>query len=201
MPKTSSTTKTASRTAAKTATQAAASTAPLTPQQRAERIKLCCFDVDGSLTDGRLFFDAEGSESKAFHAHDGQGLRLLEDNGITVALITARNSKAAVARGRELGLKHVFVGVKDKLACVEHLARTLQLELEQVAFFGDDLPDLRAFSAVGLSAAPANAHAWVQPHVHWLSGLDGGKGAARSFCDLILEARGLKEKILAGLLP
>lgn len=164
--------------------------------KRAARIKLCCFDVDGSLTDGRLFIDAEGNETKAFHVHDGLGLRLLEENGIAVALVTARKSKAAVARGRELGLKHVFVSVKDKLACVRHLCKTLGLEMEEVAFFGDDLPDLAALLAVGLAAIPANAHAWVQPHAHWISPLRAGEGAARSFCDFLLENQGLKEKIL-----
>ena len=174
---------------------------PSTPTTRAARVKLCCFDVDGSLTDGRLSLDANGLEHKAFHVHDGQGLRLLEDNGITVALVTARNSQAAVARGFELGLQHVYIGVKDKLACVSHLAKTLELDLDEVAFFGDDLPDLRVFASVGLAAAPANAHPWVLPHAHWTSPLAGGAGAARSFCDFVLEAKGLKDKIIAGFLP
>ncbi len=206
------TAKTPAKTAAKTPSKAATAptkaaaktpakaTAATTPAARAARLKLCCFDVDGSLTDGRLFLDANGLEHKAFHVHDGQGLRLLEDNGITVALVTARNSQAAVARGIELGLQHVYIGVKDKLACVTHLARTLEIDLDEVAFFGDDLPDLRVFAAVGLAAAPANAHPWVLPHAHWTSPLAGGVGAARSFCDFVLEAKGLKDKIVAGFL-
>lgn len=168
--------------------------------ERAAAIRLCCFDVDGSLTDGRLYIDADGRETKAFHVHDGQGLRLLQDNGITVAFVTARRSKAVAARARELGLKHAFVGVKDKLACVRHLVEELGLDLGQVAFFGDDLPDLRVFKSVGLAAAPANAHAWVKPHVHWLGQREGGNGAAREFCDFILESQGLRGKILEGLL-
>lgn len=201
----SPTAKPSAKATAKTTTRPSAKSdakkTPATLHERAAGVKLCCFDVDGSLTDGRLFLDAEGREMKAFHVHDGQGLRLLEDNGITVAFITARNSQAAVARGRELGIKHVFIGVKDKLACVTHLARELELDLAQVAFFGDDLPDLRAFALVGLAAAPANAHPWILPHAHWLSPLNGGSGAARSFCDLILEAHGLRETIVAGFLP
>jgi 3-deoxy-D-manno-octulosonate 8-phosphate phosphatase (KDO 8-P phosphatase) len=174
---------------------------PASAGERASAIRLCCFDVDGSLTDGRLVLDTEGGEGKAFHVHDGLGLRLLEDNGIVVALVTARDSRAAVARGRELGLRNVFVGVKDKLACVRHLAGQLGLELHQVAFFGDDLPDLRAFVAVGLAAGPADTHPWVRGHVHWLGTREGGRGAAREFCDFILEAQGLRQRILDGLLP
>lgn len=186
-------------TAKKATSKAAKPASHASPLERAARVKLCCFDVDGTLTDGRLWLDAEGRETKAFHVHDGQGLRLLQDYGITVALISARKSPSTVARGRELKLTHVYTAVKDKLACVRHLCQTLGITMEQVAFMGDDLADFRAMAGVGLAAAPANAHDWLKPQAHWFSPQAGGEGAARALCDLILDAQGLKEKILAGL--
>lgn len=164
---------------------------------RAARIRLAAFDVDGSLTDGRIWLDAEGRESKAFHVHDGHGLKLLQEHGITVALITARHSEAARARGRELGLQHVFVGVSDKRGCLLQLCGELGIAADEVAYLGDDLPDLPAFAVVGLAVAPANGHAWVRERAHFVTGKCGGAGAARELCDLILEARGLTAAVLA----
>ena len=164
--------------------------------ERAARVRLACFDVDGTLTDGRLFYDAEGRESKAFHVLDGQGLRLLEDHGIAVALVTARRGAALQARARDLRLERVHAGVKDKAACLRQLCEELGLGLDEVAHMGDDLPDLPALMLAGLSAAPANAHPWVAERVHWRSRANGGHGAARELCDLILEARGLRAAVL-----
>ncbi|KFN45107.1 KdsC family phosphatase [Arenimonas oryziterrae] len=165
--------------------------------QRAAQIRLCCFDVDGTLTDGRLWFDAAGEDMKAFHVHDGQGLRLLEDHGIAVALITARDSAVARRRAQDLRLSHVFTGVKDKRACLQTLAERLGVAREEIAYLGDDLPDLSAFAHVGLAAAPADAHPWVRERAHWVTAQAGGAGAARALCDLVLEARGLKATVLA----
>ena len=165
-------------------------------RQRATRIKLACFDVDGTLTDGRLFFDEQGRESKAFHVLDGQGLVLLRRCGIEVALITARNSLVAQARGRDLGVQ-TFIHAKDKLAQVQQLCAQMQISLEQVAFMGDDLPDLATLRGVGLAIAPANAHHWVLPAVHWVTPRDAGHGAARDACDLLLQAQDKVEAILA----
>jgi 3-deoxy-D-manno-octulosonate 8-phosphate phosphatase (KDO 8-P phosphatase) len=173
---------------------------PEAVRSRAQRIRLAAFDVDGSLTDGRLWFDTAGNETKAFHVLDGQGLCLLESQGIPVALITARDSAAAQARARELGLSHIFVGVKDKLACLTALCERLGIELDEVAYLGDDLPDLAVLEQVGLAAVPANAHAWVRRYAHWLTPERGGDGAARALCDLILEAQGLREAVLAHFL-
>lgn len=166
-------------------------------QARAAGIRLAVFDVDGSLTDGRLWFDATGGESKAFHVQDGLGLRLLEDHGIAVALITARESAAVLARARDLRLEHVFTGVADKRDCLQSLCRQLGISLSEVAYLGDDLPDLAAFPLVGLSATPADGHAWVRERAHWVSQCNGGFGAARELCDLILNARGLKDAALS----
>ena len=166
-------------------------------RQRAARIKLACFDVDGTLTDGRLFFDEQGRESKAFHVLDGQGLVLLRRCGIEVALITARNSLVAEARGRDLGVQ-TFIHAKDKLAQVQQLCAQMQITLEQVAFMGDDLPDLTVLREVGLAVAPANAHHWVTGSVHWQTRLRGGEGAARELCDLLLDTQGHTGRLLAG---
>lgn len=165
--------------------------------ERAARVRLAAFDVDGVLTDGSLVVAANGDESKRFHVHDGLGLKLLQLHGVEVALITARESRAVEARARELGLRHVFQGQGDKLGCLEQLCRSLSLALEQVAYAGDDLPDLAAMQRVGLAIAVANAHPWVREHAHWRTRLCGGAGAAREVCDLILVAQRKAAQIIA----
>lgn len=167
----------------------------------AARIRLACFDVDGSLTDGRLIYLPHGGEAKAFHVHDGLGLRLLEECGIQVALVTARQVAVVDLRADDLKLSAVCQGVKDKAAAVRRLADERGLALDQVAFFGDDLPDLPALRLVGLAAGPADAHPWVRPYLHWQSPLPGGRGAARAFCDLILDAQQRRESILQRFAP
>lgn len=173
-------------------------TIPADIVERASRVRLACFDVDGTLTDGRLWFGARGEETKAFHIHDGLGLRLLEDHGIAVALVTARDSAAARKRAEDLRLSHVLTGARDKRAAVLGLCAERGLDPAEVAFMGDDLLDLPAFGLVGLAVAPADAHAWTRERAHWVSPARGGDGAARALCDLILEARGLRAAILAG---
>lgn len=169
---------------------------PADIRQRAARVRLACFDVDGTLTDGRLFFDSEGVELKAFHVHDGQGLVLLRKAGIAVAFVTARASAIAEQRAAELGLE-AHTGVKDKLVCVQQIAARLGIGMDEIAFMGDDLPDLRVMSQVGFAVAPTNAHAWVRERVHWRTSARAGHGAAREFCDLVLAAQGHAETLLA----
>ena len=163
---------------------------------RAAKIRLACFDVDGTLTDGRLYFDADGRESKAFHVLDGQGLVLLRKSGIEVALVTARDSASAAHRARDLGVRG-HVGVHDKLGTVQALATELGIALEHVAFMGDDLPDLGVMRAVGFAVAPANAHPWTREHAHWCTTARGGEGAARQLCDLLLVAQGRVDALLS----
>ncbi|WP_454831990.1 KdsC family phosphatase [Pseudoxanthomonas wuyuanensis] len=167
---------------------------------RAARIRLACFDVDGTLTDGRLYFDSDGRELKAFHVLDGQGLVLLRRCGIAVTLITARQGRVAELRAAELGVA-IQSGVKDKLAAVNALCAGMGIGLDQAAFIGDDLPDLPAFKAVGLAVAPANAHPWTAQHAHWQTRARGGEGAAREVCDLLLTVQGHLPAILEGKLP
>ena len=165
-------------------------------RERAARVRLAAFDVDGTLTDGRLWFDGDGRESKAYHIHDGLGLKLLQDQGIAVAFITARESPSARARARDLGITHVYTGVKDKRATLASLSAELGLGMDECAYMGDDLADLCLFDQVGLAVAPSNVHDWLLGHVHWITPARGGGGAARALCDLILEARGEREALM-----
>lgn len=166
---------------------------------RARRIRLACFDVDGTLTDGRLVYDSTGAESKAFHVHDGQGLVLLRRAGIDVALVTARTSPVVERRAAELGVL-ACMGIGDKLGCVERLATARGIDLAAVAFMGDDLPDLKVMRRVGLAACPADAHPWTAREAGWTAKHPGGAGAVRELCDVLLEAQGHVAALLASLL-
>lgn len=163
---------------------------------KAANIRLACFDVDGTLTDGRLFLDSEGREMKAFHVHDGQGLVLLRQAGIEVALITARVSPVAVHRANELKVR-IHIGVKDKLACVRELCAELDIGLDAVSFMGDDLPDLAAMRAVGLSVAPVDAHAFTGAQAQIRTQARAGHGAVRELCDLLMAAQGSFDEPIA----
>nr|QMS48065.1 3-deoxy-D-manno-octulosonate 8-phosphate phosphatase [uncultured bacterium] len=163
---------------------------------RAAKVRLACFDVDGTLTDGRLLLDVDGRESKAFHVRDGQGLALLRRAGVAIAFVTARPGDAAARRAAELGVES-HAEVKDKLGFVRDLAQARGLGMDAVAFMGDDLADVPVMRESGFAAAPADAHPWALQHAHWHSLARGGEGAARELCDLLLAAQGR----LAALLP
>ncbi|MEO5561053.1 MAG: 3-deoxy-manno-octulosonate-8-phosphatase KdsC [Dokdonella sp.] len=169
-------------------------------RERAARIRLAVFDVDGVLTDGKLWYTADGHELKAFNVHDGMGLKRLLTNGIEVAIITARMSHVVTERMAELGVAHVYQDQKDKRVCLEQLLQALKLSPDQVSYTGDDLPDLAPMQMVGLSVAVANAHAWVRERAHWQTRLAGGEGAVREVSDLILAAQGKAEAELAAFL-
>ncbi len=158
--------------------------------ERAAKIRLAVFDVDGTLTDGRLWYAEDGRETKVFHVHDGLGLKRLQANGVQVALITARISHPVARRAEELDIAHVYQGQGDKRACLLELLDALHLQPEQAAFVGDDLPDLAPMRLVGMAVAVANAHPWVAEQAHWQTRQRGGEGAAREVCDLILHAHG-----------
>ena len=165
--------------------------------ERAARIRLIGFDVDGTLTDGGLQVDSDGREHKRFHVQDGLGLVLLRQAGIEVALVSARRSEVTLARGRELKVARLHIGERGKLDCMRGIAAEMGIGMDQAAFMGDDLPDLATMRAVGLAIAPANAHPWVLPAAHWVTPQRGGDGAARDACDLLLQAQGRTEAILA----
>ena len=163
---------------------------------RARRIRLIGFDVDGTLTDGRLHYGTGEQDGKTFHVQDGMGLTLLRHAGIHTALVTARHSPVVAARGTELKIAHLHIGERSKLACMQRIADGMGIGMEQVAFMGDDLPDLAALRGVGLAIAPANAHPWVLPATHWVTPHRGGEGAARDACDLLLHAQGRIDALL-----
>lgn len=168
-----------------------AATGSWSPQalQRAGAVRLAGFDIDGTLTDGRLWIGASGEQFKAFHVHDGLGLKLLREAGIVVLLVTARRSAIVGARAAELGISEVIQGCRQKRDALAERCSAHGLELAQAAFMGDDLPDLPALLAAGLAAAPANATPAVAARVHWRSRLCGGEGAVREFCEGLLAAQ------------
>lgn len=173
---------------------------PTDIRARAARIRLAVFDVDGVLTDGRLWYAEDGHELKAFHVHDGLGLKQLRAHGIEVAIITARISHLVAQRMAELDIVHVYQGQDDKLACFRQLLHALDLDAAQCAYTGDDLPDLAVMGEVGLAVAVANAHAWVAERAHWQTRQTGGNGAVREVCDLLLDAQGHRDAALARFL-
>jgi 3-deoxy-D-manno-octulosonate 8-phosphate phosphatase (KDO 8-P phosphatase) len=173
---------------------------PADIRERAAKIRLAVFDVDGVLTDGKLCYSDDGREFKSFHVHDGFGLKRLMANGIEVAIITARMSHMVTERTAELGIAHVYQGQESKLTCFEQLIHALKLEPEQASYCGDDLPDLPVMQRVGLAIAVANAHPSVHERARWRTQRRGGEGAAREVCDLLLSAQGKAESELSRFL-
>lgn len=156
----------------------------------ARRIRLVVFDVDGVLTDGRLILGDDGQEHKAFHSHDGHGIKMLQRSGVAVGIITGRTSRVVEHRVADLGIRHVRQGCLEKLPVFQELLRDLGLEPDQAAFVGDDVVDLPIMLAVGLAVAVANAHWLVKEHAHWVTPTAGGAGAARDVCELLMHAQG-----------
>jgi 3-deoxy-D-manno-octulosonate 8-phosphate phosphatase (KDO 8-P phosphatase) len=161
-------------------------------------MKAAIFDVDGVLTDGRLFIGAEGELFKAFCTLDGHGLKLLAQGGIVPIVITGRDSPAVRRRVADLGLPHAVFGAGDKLAAALPLLASLGLDWPEVAAIGDDWPDLPLLSRAGFACAPANAHPEVKAAVDHVTAAGGGDGAAREFCDLLLMASGCYAALLHG---
>jgi 3-deoxy-D-manno-octulosonate 8-phosphate phosphatase (KDO 8-P phosphatase) len=157
--------------------------------QRAAGIKLLVLDVDGVLTDGRLLFDAEGREQKVFHARDGYGIRALMRSEIEVAIISGRKSRPVEARMQELDVRYVYLGQSDKIAILNQLAEELGITLQQIAYVGDDIPDLECMQACGLAVAVNDAHKTIRKISDWRTTLSGGRGAVREVCDLLMDAQ------------
>lgn len=156
---------------------------------RAAKIKLVLFDVDGVLTDGRLFLGDDGQEYKAFYSRDGLGMKALQHSGVELGIITGRTSRVVTHRARDLGIAHVYQGCLEKLVTYNELAQKLGLAPEVVAFVGDDVVDLPIMRNVGLAIAPHDGHHLVKPHAHWIAPHNGGHGAARDVCELIMAAQ------------
>ena len=170
-------------------------------RERASRIRLMAFDVDGVLSDGSLFYTDEGVEIKAYNSLDGLGLNLLRKAGIKLAIITGRNTPNVEVRMKHLGIDLVFLGSRNKLETMHELLARLGLKPEEAGFMGDDIIDLQVMAACGFSAAPADAHELARQHARLISSKNGGRGAVREVCEFILEAQGKLDAVLAPYLP
>ncbi|OUS31712.1 hypothetical protein A9Q99_03885 [Gammaproteobacteria bacterium 45_16_T64] len=155
----------------------------------ASNIKLVVFDVDGVMTDGRLYFTSLGDEIKAFNVKDGLGIKWLHDYNIDTAIITGRTSELVERRAKGLGIRHIQQGREDKIVALKELLSTLTISIEEVAYMGDDLPDLAAIRFAGLGATVADALPIVAEHAQWQSQYNGGEGAVREFCEFILNCQ------------
>lgn len=162
----------------------------------AQDVRAAIFDVDGCLTDGRIYIGEHGESFKAFSTLDGHGLKLLAAGGVEPIIITGRDSPAVRRRCQDLGITQAHFGVHDKLRAAEDLRRHLQLGWHEMAAIGDDWPDLPLLTRVAFAAAPANAHVEVKAVAHHVSALAGGHGAARELCDVLLMARGRYAELL-----
>jgi len=163
---------------------------------RAEPIRLLLLDVDGVLTDGSLIYSENGVESKSFNTQDGLGIRLVQQAGVHVGLITARKSALVQKRAEELGLKYILQGIANKLEAFKDIIRQSGLKPYEVCYIGDDWIDLALLSRVGLAACPQNSVPEVMSSCHFVASRSGGQGAVRQVCDLVLRAKGIHEKLM-----
>lgn len=168
--------------------------------KKIKNLKLLILDVDGVLTDGRLFFDHEGREYKCFHARDGHGIKLLRQSGVEVAVISGRNSPSVSLRMQSLGVEHVYQGHENKRAAFAEILQTLQFNPQQVAHVGDDVLDLPIMTQVGFAVAVADANFAVKNRADWCTESAGGQGAVREVCDLIMATQGSLADILQSYL-
>lgn len=164
--------------------------------EKASKVKLVIFDVDGVLTDGSLFLGDDGQEYKAFHSKDGHGMVMLQQSGIAIAIITGRTSNVVEKRMQSLGIKHVFQGQKHKLPAYQEIKQQLALADEEIAYVGDDVVDLPVMTRVGLAVAVQDAHALTKEHAHWITPSNGGRGAAREVCEMLMKSQ---DKLQAAL--
>ncbi|HZP88343.1 MAG TPA: HAD-IIIA family hydrolase [Burkholderiales bacterium] len=163
---------------------------------RAARVRALVLDVDGILTDGRLYYSNSGEEIKSFHIQDGLGIKLLQAGGVPVAIISSRHSPAVERRARELGIAHVRLGIARKLEAFEALTTELRIEPSDCAGMGDDLPDLAILQRCGFAASVPEAPDAVRASVHYVTRRTGGRGAVREVCEVLLAARGHWEATL-----
>jgi 3-deoxy-D-manno-octulosonate 8-phosphate phosphatase (KDO 8-P phosphatase) len=158
--------------------------------EKAKKLKLLILDIDGVLTDGKLFFDNQGNEYKSFHARDGHGIKLLRQTGVEVAVISGRKSNSVAIRMKNLGIEYVYQGYENKQAAFDEIIEKTGILPEQAAHVGDDLLDLPIMIRVGLAIAVNDANFAVKQRAHWCTTLPGGHGAVREVCDFIMQAQG-----------
>ena len=165
--------------------------------QRIQAIRLVAFDVDGILTDGGLYLTDSGEEFKRFNSLDGHGLKMLKASGVELAIITGRTSRCVELRAKNLGITRLYQGVEDKWATMQTLLAELNLAAEAAAYMGDDVVDLPVMRRMGLSVSVPNAPQVVRDHAHYLTQREGGHGAVREACELIMSAQGTLDAQLA----
>jgi 3-deoxy-D-manno-octulosonate 8-phosphate phosphatase (KDO 8-P phosphatase) len=165
--------------------------------ERARAVRLMVFDVDGILTDGRLFLTDSGEEMKAFHTLDGQGLKMLRESGVEIAILTARQSRVVARRAAELGITHVRQGAADKRAGFADILADCGLQAANAGYIGDDLVDLPVLTRCAFAASVPEAPEAIRSRVHYITSAAGGHGAAREVCEFILRAQGRFEQALA----
>lgn len=165
--------------------------------QHARSVRLLALDVDGVLSDGQLYFGNHGEEIKAFNSLDGHGIKMLQASGVKVAIVTGRTSNIVVQRAQQLGIELLLQGREDKLTALHELTQHLQLEWSEMAYMGDDLPDLAAIIKVGLGITLPNAASTMADHSQYVTQHCGGQGAVREVCDLIMQAQGTWDAALA----
>lgn len=163
----------------------------------ASSLALMGLDVDGVLTDGRLYFGPHGDEMKTFSSLDGHGIKMLQQAGIEVVLITGRRSRAVELRAENLGIQTVCQGVADKRSCMQQLLADRGIDARRAGYMGDDVVDLPVLRSCGFSATPGDGHPFVRAHVDYVAKAGGGNGAVREVCDFILAAQGLLDGLYA----
>ncbi|MDP3008780.1 MAG: 3-deoxy-manno-octulosonate-8-phosphatase KdsC [Methylococcales bacterium] len=165
--------------------------------EKAKKLKLLILDVDGVLTDGKLFFDNDGNEYKSFHARDGHGIKLLRQTGVEVAIISGRKSNSVALRMKSLGIEYVYQGHENKIAAFNEIIEKIGITPEQAAHVGDDVLDLPVMMRVGLAIAVQDANFAVKQRADWCTELSGGCGAVREVCDFIMQAQGTFDDALS----
>jgi 3-deoxy-D-manno-octulosonate 8-phosphate phosphatase (KDO 8-P phosphatase) len=165
--------------------------------RQASYVRLLALDVDGVLSDGKLYFGNQGEEIKAFNSLDGHGIKMLQASGVKVAIVTGRTSNIVAQRAKQLGIELVLQGREDKLKALYELTEHLRLDWNAMAYIGDDLPDLAAIIKVGLGISVPNAAKTMAQYSQYVTRLSGGHGAVREVCDLIMQAQGTWDEALA----
>lgn len=164
---------------------------------RAKNIKVIIFDVDGVMTDGGLTIGDDAQEYKTFHSHDGLGMKLLKRSGVQMAIITGRTSKVVTTRAETTGIAHFYQGVEDKLAAFNDLLEKLNVKPEETAFMGDDIVDIPPMLRCGLAISVPAAPDDVKERAHYVTTRQGGKGAVREVCELLMKAQGTYDDVTA----
>jgi len=169
--------------------------------ERAKRLRLMIFDVDGVLTDGTLYLADGGEEIKGLNVRDGHGMKMLRDSGVAVAIITSRRSRVVELRARDLGIELVRQGALDKAAAFGEMVSGLGIEASAAGYMGDDLVDLPVLCRCGFAATVPEAPESLRSRAHYVTRCGGGRGAAREVCEFVMSAQGTLERAIAGFLP